>query len=227
MARIGLTNIWYSHLTEGEDGTATYDDSTHTLYLDNAQLGRYENSLYGSSHIFYQETEALTVCLVAGALHREPGHILAVGRELGIEVVTIVQANILFRVDGLELHRLGGIDSLMFEVERHLITATDTKLPSLAKILRMLNVIEVASFHIIKVDVGVGADAVFETRLSAAGESNELRVRTPNQLFNATEGFHLAFVGFAFKNVEHLSALNVENKGVGDTFHIMIPMAIH
>lgn len=25
MARIGLTNIWYSHLTEGEDGTATYD----------------------------------------------------------------------------------------------------------------------------------------------------------------------------------------------------------
>lgn len=25
MARIGLTNIWYSHLTEGNDGTATYD----------------------------------------------------------------------------------------------------------------------------------------------------------------------------------------------------------
>ena len=25
MARIGLTNIWYSHLTEGENGTATYD----------------------------------------------------------------------------------------------------------------------------------------------------------------------------------------------------------
>ena len=25
MARIGLTNIWYSHLTEGENGTASYD----------------------------------------------------------------------------------------------------------------------------------------------------------------------------------------------------------
>lgn len=25
MARIGLTNLWYSHLTEGTDGTATYD----------------------------------------------------------------------------------------------------------------------------------------------------------------------------------------------------------
>ena len=45
------------------DGTATYDDSTHTLYLDNAQLRRYENNLYGSSHIFYMEADALTVCL--------------------------------------------------------------------------------------------------------------------------------------------------------------------
>ena len=25
MAKIGLTNLWYSHLTEGQDGTATYD----------------------------------------------------------------------------------------------------------------------------------------------------------------------------------------------------------
>lgn len=28
MARIGLTNLWYSHLTEGSDGTPTYDGAT-------------------------------------------------------------------------------------------------------------------------------------------------------------------------------------------------------
>ena len=29
MARIGLTNIWFSNLTEGSDGTATYDGAKH------------------------------------------------------------------------------------------------------------------------------------------------------------------------------------------------------
>ena len=46
------------------DGTATYDETTHTLYLDGAAIsGIYQSNLYGKSSILSLEDKALTISL--------------------------------------------------------------------------------------------------------------------------------------------------------------------
>ena len=46
------------------DGAVRYDPATHTLYLDNAEiLSYYDSDFYGDSHIFYKESDALTIVL--------------------------------------------------------------------------------------------------------------------------------------------------------------------
>ncbi len=134
----------------------------------------------------------------------------------------------MLNVDFLVFQCFGGIQLLAVAMISHGSTGLNAKLPTLfAQVLRVLNRVEVASFNVIKEDVAVGRDAIFQASLAATGKGDELRVRAPSQLFNTAEGLHGALKGLAIEDVELLTRFEIDDEGMLDALHIVVPMAIH
>ena len=123
------------------------------------------------------DAEPLAVSLVAVALHREPCDVAAIGRELGVLVVAYLPIPVfVFLIDGLVLERLGRIEQVVGVIGQSLVRH-HVKLA--AVLAEVPGFVHIAALHIIEEDVGVGADAVVEPRLAAAGEGDELAVGRP------------------------------------------------
>ena len=158
------------------------------------------------------ETQALAVALIAIAGHAQPSHILAVGRELRVLVVSRVVGQVLGRVHLLCAEGLGGI---------HLRCYVS---------LRLAKVAGGAVGDVVEVDVGVGGNGVFESGLLAAGIGNLLGVAAPVDLLDAAKRLHGAFEGFALQNVgggANTVGSDLGHEGMGDALHIMVPVAVH
>ena len=58
MAKIGLNNLWYSHLTEAQDGTPTYDGATSLgkAVTANASISNNSASLYADDSLAESDT---------------------------------------------------------------------------------------------------------------------------------------------------------------------------
>lgn len=68
MAKIGLTNLWYSHLTEASDGTATYDGAT-TLgkaVSCNVEITNNEAKLYADDVLVESDTSFASGTMTLG-----------------------------------------------------------------------------------------------------------------------------------------------------------------
>lgn len=68
MANIGLTNIWYSHLTEGSDGTPSYDGAINLGKAVSAScsITNNEATLYGDDALAESDTSFSSGTLTLG-----------------------------------------------------------------------------------------------------------------------------------------------------------------
>ena len=155
--------------------------------------------------------KAVAVAFATISLHTLPSHVLAIGRELGINVVTHV---IIFglTVHGLVSQRLGSIYGRCLIVGR------------LAKVGCFF------CCQFVQIDIRVGRDGILAPCFLPASIGNSLRVGAPCQLLNAAKWFHWAFVGFALQYIftfGYAVCLNIGHKGMLYAFDIMVPVAIH
>ena len=94
----------------------------------------------------------------------------------------------------------------------------------LAEILCLL------SFDVIKIDVRIGRDGIFQSRLFTASISYLLRIVAPSQLLYAAKRFQRSFVRLAFQYVgfgNYLVSVKVGYERMGHCFYPFIPMLIH
>lgn len=68
MARIGLTNLWYSHLTEGTDGSATYDGAKQLgkAVSCSVEVTNNEAKLYGDDTLAESDTSFASGTMTLG-----------------------------------------------------------------------------------------------------------------------------------------------------------------
>lgn len=74
MARIGLTNLWYSHLTEGTNGTATYDGAK-TLgkaVSCSVEITNNEAKLYADDTVAESDTSFASGTMTLGVADDDP-----------------------------------------------------------------------------------------------------------------------------------------------------------
>ena len=176
-----------------------------------------------------EDQQALAVALIAVAGHREPSDVAAVGRELGILVVANIEVFALFlanRIDALVFHRLGRVDAELWIFGIGIIRQVDA-------FLAQVPVSVDGAFFCLQVeeeDIGVGGNGVLYTLLHTAGVGNLLRVGTPGELLNASEGSHRTLVGHTFENVlcfaDCAVSSDVCHEGMHDALYIVIPMAV-
>jgi phi13 family phage major tail protein len=68
MARIGLTNLWYSHLTEGTDGSATYDGAKQLgkAVSCSVEITNNDAKLYGDDTLAESDTSFASGSITLG-----------------------------------------------------------------------------------------------------------------------------------------------------------------
>ena len=184
-----------------------------------------------------------SVHLLGGDIHAEDGlHTLERADEIdgllvgrpsdSVNAVVPILGEVLLVACGIheEDAVLVGLIAVMLHREpSHLALAVDDGI-SVITHHALRQVLGLASFEVILVQVAVGRESIILTRLLAAYIHQALAVGGPSQRLDATPGLHRRLVGLTLEHVldvASLAAVIVGHKGVRNRGHPLVPVLVH
>ena len=96
--------------------------------------------------------------------------------------------------------------------------------------IHLAEILSLLSFDVIKIDVRIGRDGIFQSSLFTASISNLLRIVAPCQLLYAAKRFQRSFVRLSFQYVgfgSYFVSVKVGYERMRHCFYPFIPMLIH